>query len=892
MARPTADVALVLKVHPSNYRVEGFVEDTPVAALAGLAVPVVADIGSGLVDAACPWLPDGPPLWLDGEPAARQTLAAGAALVTFSGDKLLGGPQAGVIAGRADLVAACAAHPLARALRPGGLVLASLQDVLLAYLRRDVSERVPFWRMVTTPVATLRCSGRGHPRPARSRSGTWRIGVDGRTAGRRCPGRARSPAPSSPPTAWSSPAITPPRCAEPCRRSSPASSDRCTLLDLRTVSPSDDDHAARGSWPPSSAGEPVRVVATAGHVDHGKSSLVFALTGTDPDRFAEEKRRGLTIDLGFAHTVLPSGEGVSFVDVPGHVRFLGNMLAGVGGVDACLFVVAATEGWKPQSEEHLRILELVGVGHGVVALTKADAVDADTVELARLDVADHVTGTFLAQAPVVPVSAVTAHGLDGPAIGAGRPGGGDTISGRSSPTPAVGGSRLRGQGQRHRGDRDADRRLVGGGRRARRRRGGTTGPGPRHPDARPGRRAHRAGQPRRPEPGRGRAPSPAPRRRRRRTGALATDRPASTPSLGVLAEPGPRGDPARRLRRVHRFRGAPGAGAGRRCASDPARRDGRDPPAPDHARAGPARATGTCCASRAEARPWAAAWCSTWPRPGRRRRLEPASAWTGAADRVWPTEVGSLADELEALTGERRTPDLGRWVAAPGAHRHDGRSGAPARFAAAGPLGLDVASLDEREREALTRMDGVEVAGGRARPASAPDPLDDHPFSPALEAGRARPAAARRRRPRAVLRELVPARPGGRARRRLLRAVAPSTPRPATAARLLAATPDGFTVAELREALGITRKHALPLVNELDARGITRRRGDQRVARAPSARAVEAWRGGPSRWRRGSAGRTAAASGRAAGGAVPPPPTAAYDSPPARGPAWRPRGRW
>ena len=95
------------------------------------------------------------------------------------------------------------------------------------------------------------------------------------------------------------------------------------------------------------------VVATAGHVDHGKSSLVRALTGTDPDRLEEEKRRGLTIDLGFAHTVLPSGAELSFIDVPGHVKFLRNMLAGVGGVTACVFVVAATEGWKPQSEEHL-----------------------------------------------------------------------------------------------------------------------------------------------------------------------------------------------------------------------------------------------------------------------------------------------------------------------------------------------------------------------------------------------------------------------------------------------------------------------------------------------------------------------------------------------------------
>ena len=107
----------------------------------------------------------------------------------------------------------------------------------------------------------------------------------------------------------------------------------------------------------------MHVVATAGHVDHGKSTLVLALTGTDPDRWAEEKARGLTIDLGFAHCALPSGRGISFVDVPGHVRFIKNMLAGVGAVDACLFVVAATEGWKPQSEEHLRILELLGLRH-------------------------------------------------------------------------------------------------------------------------------------------------------------------------------------------------------------------------------------------------------------------------------------------------------------------------------------------------------------------------------------------------------------------------------------------------------------------------------------------------------------------------------------------------
>jgi len=154
--KPGVDAALVLKVHPSNYRVEGFVEETSVRELATLGVPVVADIGSGLIDASCPWLSGPPPAWLAGEPAARQTLADGAALVTFSGDKLLGGPQAGIIAGRADLVERCQRHPLARALRPGGLVLAALQTTAMAYLHKRAAADIAFWKMVDVPVETLR----------------------------------------------------------------------------------------------------------------------------------------------------------------------------------------------------------------------------------------------------------------------------------------------------------------------------------------------------------------------------------------------------------------------------------------------------------------------------------------------------------------------------------------------------------------------------------------------------------------------------------------------------------------------------------------------------------------------------------------------------------------
>jgi len=157
--RNDTDVALVMKIHPSNFRVEGFTEETTIAELAQLTarhgVPVVADIGSGLVDASCPWLHGPPPAWLAGEPAAVQALADGASLITFSGDKLFGGPQAGIIAGRADLVAACKRHPLARALRPGGLVLESLQATALAYLDRRAASDIPFWRMVAAPVADL-----------------------------------------------------------------------------------------------------------------------------------------------------------------------------------------------------------------------------------------------------------------------------------------------------------------------------------------------------------------------------------------------------------------------------------------------------------------------------------------------------------------------------------------------------------------------------------------------------------------------------------------------------------------------------------------------------------------------------------------------------------------
>jgi selenocysteine-specific elongation factor len=154
------------------------------------------------------------------------------------------------------------------------------------------------------------------------------------------------------------------------------------------------------------------IVGTAGHIDHGKTALVKALTGIDADRLEEEKRRGITIDIGFAHLQLTPELRLGFVDVPGHERFIKNMLAGVSGIDLVLFVIAADESIKPQTREHFDICRLLGIPRGVVALTKADLVDPDILELVRLEVEEFVAGSFLEGAPVVPVSSVTGAGLD------------------------------------------------------------------------------------------------------------------------------------------------------------------------------------------------------------------------------------------------------------------------------------------------------------------------------------------------------------------------------------------------------------------------------------------------------------------------------------------------
>ncbi len=563
----------------------------------------------------------------------------------------------------------------------------------------------------------------------------------------------------------------------------------------------------------------MRVVATAGHVDHGKSSLVLALTGTDPDRFEEEKRRGLTIDLGFAHTALPSGEGVSFVDVPGHVRFLRNMLAGVGAVDTCVFVVAATEGWKPQSEEHLRILEVLGLHTGVIALTKVDLVDDEWRELALLDVVDHVAGTFLADAEVVPVSAHTGAGLD-ELRGA--------LDRLVASTPAAvdrGRARLwidrsfaaRGSGTVVTGTLTGgslavdDTVVIEPGARTARIRSiqtlGTTveriGPGNRVALNLVG-----VGHD---EVGRGDAVV-APGR------WVVTDR--FDARLDVLA--GLDHDVSRRGAHVA-YVGSREIPVRLRVLGPAAIAPGTSAPVRVHLASPVPLVLGDRFVLRESGRDetiGGGVVLDVSP-------VLPASkaAPDGSLDRIVAERGWVEVDELERLTGERREPNLGRWVVAPQALDAT-RAAVRVQLEAAGAEGLDLARLDDRSRAALDGLDDVVVAAGRARLADLVDPYADHPFVDEVAAGRFTPPDPTI--DRGVLRELV--RRGALVERDGIvfhpDAVAAAG---VVAARLLAAAPGGFTIAEFRDAIGATRKHALPLLNELDARGVTRRRDDVRI---------------------------------------------------------------
>lgn len=563
----------------------------------------------------------------------------------------------------------------------------------------------------------------------------------------------------------------------------------------------------------------MRVVATAGHVDHGKSSLVQALTGTNPDRFEEERRRGLTIDLGFAHTTLANGEGVSFIDVPGHVRFLRNMLAGVGGVDACMFVVAATEGWKPQSEEHLRILELVGVRHGVVALTKSDLVDDEWRQLQEMDVRDHLAGTFLADAPIVAVSATTGAGMDDvrsalAALVATTPAAPDrgrprlwidrVFAAKGSGTVITGtltGGSIATDDLLHAGDHAVRVRSV----QSHGERHDSIGPGNRvalnlvgvdHTELRRGDAIVMPAQWR-----------PTVRFDASLTVLATLDHVVSR--RGAYAAYIGSGEFPVKLRVLGSQSLAPGTAGLVRVHLDTAvpllpgdrfvlRESGRDE-----------TVGGGEVLDVAPIRPASKA------QPDR------------SVDRVIDERGWVTADALEATTGERREPTVGAWVVSPVAFAATQES-VRRRIAAADEFGLDLASLDERERATVATLQGVAVEAGRARPVAAKDPLVDHPFLAVLCAGGTTPpdpiGVDKAQLRELVRRKLVVERDGLYFHPSALDSAARA------AAQLLSANPEGFTMSQFREALGNTRKHAVPLATELDARGITRRREEVRIA--------------------------------------------------------------
>ena len=570
----------------------------------------------------------------------------------------------------------------------------------------------------------------------------------------------------------------------------------------------------------------MHVVATAGHVDHGKSTLVLTLTGTDPDRWAEEKARGLTIDLGFAHAELPSGAPVSYVDVPGHVRFLKNMLAGVGAVDACLFVVAATEGWKPQSEEHLRILDLLGVRHGVIALTKVGLVDDEWRQLAEMDVTDRIAGTFLDGAPIVPVDAVTGRGVAELRLAL------DTLLATTPTAANRGRPRLwidrvfaaKGSGTVVTGT------LTGGSLRVD---DGVVvlsaaGTGSAHGARVRALQSHGAGVTEI-EPGHRVAVNLAGVSHDQLARGDALVRPAQwhltrrfDASLSVLAS----------LDHEVSRRGAYAAyiGAGEHAvkvrilgasAIDPG---GTGlvrihlacelPLVPgdrfilrDHGRE--ETVGGGEVLDVAPVRPASKA------HPTR----DPARV---VAERGWVD-----VEVLVRLTGEPWTGlTVGGWAVSPEA-RAQQEARVAALVEAAGPLGLDVAGLNERDRAVLLSMDEFVVIDGRVSRPGAVDPLADHPYVAALEASPFAPPDAAGV-DRAQLRELV--KRGTVAEHDGVYFAATAVAHAARrVAALLAAQPDGVTVAEVRDDLGVTRKYALPLLAILDGTGVTRRRGDVRI---------------------------------------------------------------
>jgi selenocysteine-specific elongation factor len=565
----------------------------------------------------------------------------------------------------------------------------------------------------------------------------------------------------------------------------------------------------------------MRIIATAGHVDHGKSSLVRALTGTDPDRWVEERERGLTIDLGFAHFATPGGNTVSFIDVPGHTRFISNMLAGVGGVSACLLVIDAHEGWKPQTEEHLRILDLLGISGGVVALTKSDLCTSDEIRATTEAVRTHLRGTRLADASIVPVSSITRHGLDDlvdrvdellstapGALDRGRPrlfvdrvfaakGSGTVVTGTLTDGVLHVGERVI---SRPEGIEARVRSMQSHGHAVE-----SVPPGSRVALNLSGVEHHalRRG-----------SVIVAPEQWH-----LSSQFDASLTTVPILDH-------------AVTSRGAWSLHIGSDELSVRIRLIGGS-----RIEAG---SSGLVRVRLPYAMPLLPGDRYILRESGRRETvgggevldIDPVLPVARAhpdknVNRVIEERGWITAEHLRLISDESRPPVVGEWIvdtALLAASRH----AIEERVAASGAEGLRLDELDERQRLVLSTCAGIEIVDGVARTRGIADPLADHPAVAALAAGGCAPS-----QPTGISnadlrilqrRGLVFERDG-----EWFHVSALETAR-RVARDLLANSPGGFTMSQFRETLGNTRKHAVPLATELDARGITRRRGDVRIA--------------------------------------------------------------
>jgi len=565
----------------------------------------------------------------------------------------------------------------------------------------------------------------------------------------------------------------------------------------------------------------MRIIATAGHVDHGKSTLIRRLTGINPDRWIEEQERGLTIDLGFAHMQLPSGDSIAFIDVPGHTRFIGNMLAGVGGINACILVVDGHEGWKPQTEEHLRIMQLVGVKHGIIALTKIDLCDADDRELASMDIADHVAGTFLQVAPIVPLSATSGEGLDefiatldvltqqsAPSSDHHRPrlfidrvfaakGSGTVVTGTlTDGSFAIGdnvvispsGSEAKIRGIQTLGEAVAS--IEPGHRVA------LNLSGIEHSDLTRGdvvvkanhwHFSHRVDASLHVLASLSHVVS----RRGAFTVHIGSDEiPARVRVLGPESiAPGHDG-----LVRLHLSRSVPLLPGDRYVLRESGRSE---------------TVGGGEILDVAPKLPAS--------------RAQP----TRSVDRVINEHGWITADSLALLTGEKREAQFGDWIVAPEVLTST-ITAIESLISKAGDGGIDLSSLDERQRLIVATLPQLSIKEGRVTIAGVHDPLLDHPIIERLATEGCSPTPPTGITP-PELRRLAKASLLFEREGEWFHVSALETAR-SVATNLLQANPDGFTMSQFREALGVTRKHSVPLAGELDARAMTRRRGDVRIA--------------------------------------------------------------